>query len=180
MFLNVTAFNGYPSQTPNFENVFKMQNLSLWTMDESCFKAYPSEEHKCFFAEHVLPHVSTPIFIAQSMVDAWEMEYLLELPCFQRTGNLSNCSEVELKAVQQFSSEIASALQPALDGNSVHGLWADSCLIHGGQDVDFMFSKALVEGQTMRETFDTWFFKNHRQFKSKVLDNFWPNGCKSN
>jgi hypothetical protein len=42
-------------------------------VDQTCVAAFPGEEHKCFFAEHVAPFIDTPMFALQSAYDGWSV-----------------------------------------------------------------------------------------------------------
>ena len=95
----------------------------------ACAAAYaaPGESYKCMFAEHLLPHLRTPVFTLQSVSDGWQLEWIA-----------CNATEGTLDAKLHRSS-ILSAMERALgtvdsgsntDGPIHHGAFIDGCQHH--------------------------------------------------
>jgi hypothetical protein len=179
VFLNMTSSYG-PSYTPHFEYVFKMQNITSWTMNQGCFKEFASQPQKCFFAQYVLPYVTTPMFMVNSNMDTWGLANIAQIPCLLRDKNLNNCTTEELFHVRGFETAMSLMFRPFVQLTSIHGSWFTTCVTHGGQDDDFMFSKVHIQSISMSQAFGNWFSKNGKPYTYEMEDFPWPNGCKSN
>jgi hypothetical protein len=181
VFLNMTAsVTGGPSYTPHFENIFRMQNITSWTMNQGCFKEFASMPQKCFFAEYVLPYIETNLFMANALMDTWAFANILQLPCYLRDKNLNNCTSFELFHARSYESLMSMTFEPYYQIGSRHGCFLTVCVTHGGQDTDFMFSRVHIQSISMRQAFDNWFFKKGKFYTYDMMDFPWPNGCKSN
>ena len=46
-------------------------------------------------AEHLVKYIETPLFIAESLYDVWQLANIIELPCIDHNGwppNINNCT----------------------------------------------------------------------------------------
>ena len=71
-------------------------------------------------------------------------------------------------SIQQFLLQ----LSPALNSSST-GIFADSCLIHCQTLQDLPWATYTVGGQTMRESFEDWYFEK-TSAKSQEIDCAFP------
>lgn len=66
------------------QNTFARQMRSMFDafqarrgVNERCVEATPADTARCFFAQHVAKFVSVPMFISQSLHDAWQLPQIL-------------------------------------------------------------------------------------------------------
>lgn len=70
---------------------------------------------KCFFAMYSISYVKTPLFLTNSLIDAWQVPNVLGVACTPAVGGPGKCTEAELQAIQHWGDEtMPSALAPAL------------------------------------------------------------------
>ena len=88
--------------------------------------AAPGESYKCMFAEHLLPHVRTPVFTLQSVSDGWQLEWIA---CNATAGTLD---------AKLHRSSVLAAIERALGvvdaspsgAGPIHGAFIDGCQHH--------------------------------------------------
>ena len=118
-----------------------------------------------------LPHVVTPLFALQSAYDAWQYANVLALPC-----SMPKCSPNETAAFLQFRNETLTRMKPIIT-NPSFGLWMDSCIVHGQQDVHGDWNRIQVHGVTAAQAFGDWFL--NRTATRLHIDSPWPS-CNTN
>ena len=146
---NTTA--GAPSMTPQYKWV--AQTMSTLQTDAGCLAAHPGgDAWRCFLAQEVLPFVTSPVFATQDLVDSWQMANIFRLPCI---GNLSACTPAELAAMQQYRADMLAALAP-LTRSATNGAYLSACVQHCHQNIDDVFTKEMVDKQSVVQTFMRW------------------------
>jgi len=172
-FMDLPDWNGQPAYSPLYHTVFAMQNVSF--VNEDCLQANSNATYLCFFAQYTLPHIKTPLFIINPLVDSWQMSNILRLPCLD-SSNLTNCSAQELAAVANFRNQMINNFGSVLTPQSQNGLFAFSCVTHCGACFDERWDYASIHGFVMRDAVSTWY--DHSPGKSKLVDDPWPaNTC---
>ena len=119
-----------------------------------CAAARPRDAWRCFFAEHLVPSVASPIFVLNSLYDAWQWrnEYGLPCPAHHGPGHpfcatpegwlTTNCecrnsttaavatiAPATARALNHFAARMAATVRGALDP-SKDGGFLDSCMGH--------------------------------------------------
>jgi len=132
--------------------------------------------HKCGISQHGAPFVQTPMFVMNSLADAWQLQNLLKLDCFQN-GSLVNCSEDESAALDNFRLKMISDLRTGVLNKPGNGAFLPTCLTHCGACTDVFWDKTMVHSFQLQTAFGDWYF--HRTAKTPiVIDGPWPsNAC---
>jgi hypothetical protein len=76
---SVGKYGGQRIYGLEMRNVFKFQN-STDGVHQGCVaakRASGGDVSDCMFAQHVYPHIQTPIFVQQSVYDTWQIEFIL-------------------------------------------------------------------------------------------------------
>lgn len=107
-----TVFHNY---TRALRWVYAQQNASV---NAACVTAEASDPARCVFAQHVAPHIRTPVFALQSVTDAWQNP--------QEMGEPSSAP-----LVVRYGEQLAGALYTNLLATSTrNGGFVDSCYHH--------------------------------------------------
>ncbi len=101
----------YPSA---MRNIFSFMNISAGT-NQQCLKA-SNDPSNCIFAEYVIPHIVTPIFVSQSKYDYWSLYHIV--------GNINS-----LNLVTKYSIKIKNIMN-LVNQNPQNGLFMNSCTHH--------------------------------------------------
>jgi hypothetical protein len=150
-FMDHNTTTGAPSMTPQYKWV--AQTMSTLQTDAGCLAAHPGDDAwRCFLAQEVLPYVTSPVFATQDLVDSWQMANIFRLPCI---GNLSACTPAELADMQQYRADMLAALAP-LTSSATNGGFLSSCVQHCHQNIDAVFTKEMVDEQSVVQTFMRW------------------------
>ena len=164
---------GKPLYTPEQQWVFEAQGVVQ--MDAGCVAAHVAKNDtwRCFFAEANLPHITTPLFVTQDLVDSWQMANVLALPCDMNANGKNPCNASYLAAVERFRTSMLAAYAP-LVSSQTNGGFLSTCYQHCHQNIPNTWSKEIVESQTTQETFFNWWVGSpNKTLKSLVIDGAW-------
>jgi hypothetical protein len=64
-------------------NNFIFGNSESNPINEKCVKANPSERWKCYFVEHLIPHIETPTLMVNSGYDSWPIKNIIGADCVE-------------------------------------------------------------------------------------------------
>lgn len=108
-------------------------------VNEDCIAFHSDEEQwKCFFAEHTIPFVKTPIFALQPRFDSWQADNVL--------GNRSE------DKMNNFGTDLLGRLKKSLFQSERNSAFVDSCFHHCGY-----WSKIHINDVTQAEAFSDWY-----------------------
>lgn len=153
-FLDYPNFYGNYNYRGNYQWVFQRGNVTQ-NVNNACIADHTTEEAwKCFMAPYTLPYMRLPVFISNSLADAWQASNIMNLPC-----NPGSCGNATIEAqviayLHQFRTTMIEFLQPIM--TSPHGGFLQSCFVHVVQDIDHSWNGVLINGQTQGETFAAW------------------------
>lgn len=114
---------------------------------------------QCYMAPYTLPYIKTPLFIANSLADAWQGSNIMGLPC---TPNCNNNATLQAQVdayLHNFRLSMISALAPVVS-SPIHGGFLQSCYQHVVEDIDGSWNGVVINGQTQVQTFTNWFTGN--------------------
>jgi uncharacterized protein YuzB (UPF0349 family) len=168
-FMDLPDWSGKPSYTPLYQTVFKMQNATF--VNDECLRSNGKLPWKCFFAQYTLPHIKTPLFLINPLVDSWQMGNIIRLPCLGQ-DNLTNCSSEELAAVTNFEDEMIKFVKPVKLQPS-NGLFLYSCVTHCGACTDQRWTGAFVQGVAMQKAVASW-YDGAPGSRETLIDSPWP------
>ncbi len=144
--------NGY---LDHYQWVFSNMNVSTHT-NADCVAAKTADNTtwKCFIAPEVLPFIKTPLFVSNSLSDAWQAPNIMGLGCSATAAG--KCSSAQMAYLANFRSDMLQALAPVLAKNSPHGGFLQACFTHVVEDVGG-WTSVLINGMSQAETFWNWF-----------------------
>jgi len=154
-FMDLPDFNGNYNYRGNYQWVFQRGNVTA-NVNNACIADHsPDEQWKCYVAPYTLPYLKLPVFISNSLTDAWQTGNIMTLPC--NPGSCSNITvEQEVVAyLHQFRTAMVEYLLP-IQSNPNNGGFLQSCLVHVVEDVDHYWNQVTINGQTQSETFAAW------------------------
>jgi len=153
--------------SPIYRKVFHMQNASK-TVNQGCLDHFEHTDggSNCFFAQYTLPFIQTPIFVVNSLADAWQQTSIMHLDCQLQSGR---CGQREVHYVNLFADEMRKEVKFHLGyGN---GAWLNMCSRHTQLNHGDTFTGVKVNGLTMRDAFYNWYNVPHKQ--SVHMDGNW-------
>jgi len=160
--------------------VFNDQNCS-GSVNTKCIEANPDDQWKCFFAEYLLEHIETPIFIVNSADDVVGIMCIaLGEPLLGVAGGCGNCSAVpgweecedpdlscskctqdQWSKIEEYAAGFRQIIEnhPKMsqDGN---GLYEYDCISHC-TETDFSWDHLIVNDTLLRDAVRDWFFSDN-------------------
>ncbi|XP_075102768.1 pectin acetylesterase 8-like [Nicotiana tabacum] len=138
---------------------------SAKNLPPSCASAM--EPSLCFFPQHVIPYVQTPLFIINSHYDAWQINNTL-VPAYldpQHTWDhckvlISNCSFSQRIIIQVFGVEFLKAFE-GLTPSYTRGYFITSCHTHSQiiwTSYWYSATSPRVLNKTIAEAVADWYF----------------------
>jgi len=174
-FLDHNNTQNQPSWTPLYQYVANMQNTTP-SVNNDCVNYYSTDEQwKCFMAQYTIPFLKTPAFFAQDLSDSWQLTNIYELGCNPSAGQPGNCNTQQMNYLYQYAIDTRAVLNP-LFTSTLHGGFFTNCVQHCHSNINFCYNGAMVQNQTMEETFMAWYnLKVHQitppaNIKTTVVD----------
>jgi hypothetical protein len=171
-FMDYPSIHGEYLFTPNYQNVFFMQNVSD-SVNDDCIQFYrhssnpkggESQEWKCFFAQYTLPFIQTELFITNSLVDSWQGSAIMGLSC-DPNASPSDCSTSEIDYLNAFRENQLenSSLKWFLERNPSAGAWLVECYTHPLVNWNYWWAgNVTVGGLTQGTVFQNWYEKKEK------------------
>lgn len=136
----------------NMQWVFENMNSS-GGVNEKCIEFYPLEKWKCFFAEHSIQFIKTPIFMLQSKYDVWQTEEIL--------------GEKNYIYINTFGDEMFKRLRNSLFRSENNSGFISSCNSHCG-----VWTTIRIDNLTQEESFFLWY--NDIESKPRTQNEYFP------
>ena len=89
------------------------------------------QEWKCLMAPYIAPYIKTPIYVANSGYDAWQMHNVLQTACIPTPAQ--SCTANENKSLRQFHNQfIANVTAGIMKGprKAQNGAYISTCYVH--------------------------------------------------
>lgn len=173
MFLDLASFAGPNTNEFIFRYIFSAANCSA-TADGRCQAALgAADAWRCLYAATLLPFISTPLFIANSLADAASQSFIMGLGCNPAAGT---CSAAQLAYLDAFGATMIANASLALAPHSRHGAFLVSCSVHMLENVDGAVADIRVQGRTLAETFGAWWTRSASEPRA-VVDALWTQGA---
>ena len=155
-FIDAPSFAGPTVYTPLYEAVAAMQNVT-GSVNDACVAHYASvnasDAWRCFMAQYSLPFVATPLFITNSLADAWQGSNIMDLGCTPTKAG--SCSVAQLAYLAGFGGELLAALLSHLPPQSA--AWLPECWVHPLAETDHFWAGVTVGGDTAGGLFERWY-----------------------
>ena len=165
--------NGYLEQ---YKWVFNASNASsaidgFSGTNDACLAAHAvtNDTWRCYIAPDVLPFIATPLFVSNSLSDAWQAGAIMGIGCSPTKAGA--CSPEQMGYLWNFRQDMLDLLEPVLAPGSPHGAFAQGCFVHVVEDTGG-WTSVRVQNQTQAETFAAWF--SGAPGKTAVVDTFPP------
>ncbi|XP_050234192.1 pectin acetylesterase 8-like isoform X2 [Mercurialis annua] len=163
-FINVRDVSGAPHIQTYFSEIVSLHG-SAKNLPLSCTsKMKPA---LCFFPQYLVQQIRTPLFILNAAYDSWQIKNILAPGVADPLGawnackfDISNCSSIQLKTMQDFRMRFLSALYRTANSSS-KGLYVDSCYAHcqtETQETWFMPNSPLLSKTKIAKAIGDWFY----------------------
>jgi hypothetical protein len=178
-FLNINSFRNYPSYPSMLRYAFDLHNM---TSDDDCMSKYGIPERwRCYFAPFMLPGISTPLYIGQSLEDWYQNTYFVsDSECIVQVGytfffNQSLCSSAMGAGFYNLATTMKEQLSPVI-GDGKTGIFASGCLFHTMIE-DSQWTTTTINGVSVGKAFGDWY--NNRTSNFQLFDSGYPGTCTS-
>lgn len=105
----------------------------------------------CFFAEHTVPFIQTPLFALQSVVDSWQLG-----------EELGDSADPTL--VNTYRNATTRRVLELLTTHPRHGGFIDSCVHHCG-----MWDVLIIDGTRMADAFTSWYTAQRQAWVARAI-----------
>ncbi|KAJ1431183.1 Pectinacetylesterase/NOTUM [Sesbania bispinosa] len=122
----------------------------------------------CFFPQHLVSQITTPIFFVNAAYDSWQIKNVLAPGVADPHGHwhnckldINNCSPYQLDLMQGFRTEFLRALT-VLRNSPSKGLFIDSCYAHCQtemQETWFRSDSPMLGKTTIAKAVADWFYE---------------------
>lgn len=127
-FLDHLTATGIPAVRQKYDYMYKMQNMSAG-VSQACV----ASKGNCSFPQENYAFIVAPFFVMNSMLDAWQMAFDLEVGC-----KLGSCNATQIAEINQYQKDFWTTISQ-YDTFKRHGNGAFlyNCVLHcGEQDYD--------------------------------------------
>lgn len=121
----------------------------------------------CFFPQHVVSQIQTPIFFVNAAYDSWQIKNILAPGVADPHGtwhycklDIKKCSSVQLDAMQDFRLQFLNAIGAASSSLS-KGLFVDSCYAHCQTEMQETWLRddsPKLGGTTIAKAVGNWYY----------------------
>uniref|UniRef100_A0A803N604 Pectin acetylesterase n=1 Tax=Chenopodium quinoa TaxID=63459 RepID=A0A803N604_CHEQI len=162
-FLDEKDINGRRTTQLFYKNVVNLHGAAKSLSADCVAKMEPS---LCFFPQHIVGSMNTPLFLVNPAYDFWQIQHVLipaasDLPEeWQRCRlNIQNCNSHQLDTLQGFRSSLLNALGE-FKKNAEWGMFINSCFIHCQTWMETWHgpNSPKVNSKTIAETVGDWYF----------------------
>lgn len=127
-FMEVPTYKGQHTWPDNFQKIVAMQNITGF-LNKECVRAHAGDSWRCFLPQNFVSHVKTPHFAINSVYDAFQMQYFLDLPKSCVKNNI--CSPRQRSAADKLRQGMISNVKKQTASGS--GFFLYNCVTHCGQ-----------------------------------------------
>ncbi|VAH51410.1 pectin acetylesterase 7-like [Triticum dicoccoides] len=163
-FIDGTDITGNKFVRTSFKSVATLHG-SIKNLPSSCTSRVSPE--LCFFPQHVLPTMKTPLFILNAAYDSWQIRNILVPSAADKKKewakckvDIKGCSSSQLVTLQHFRDEFLSAL-PKPEQSPKIGMFIDSCFAHcqsGAQDSWNADGSPSIQKMRIGKAVGDWYF----------------------
>ncbi|KAL5849994.1 hypothetical protein ACOSQ4_008007 [Xanthoceras sorbifolium] len=154
LFLDIIDISGVRTSRNKFWGVVSLQKVQ--NLPRTCTKHL--NPILCFFPQHSIASVKTPLFLLNAAYDTWQIQASLAPPSADPHGrwhecrnNFAHCSASQIQFLQGFRNQMLYAVR-GLSKHKKNGIFINSCFAHC---------------QTERQ--DTWFDQNSPSIRNKRI-----------
>ncbi|CAM6123171.1 unnamed protein product [Calypogeia fissa] len=174
-FIDIPDITGAHTLEDTFAEVVQLHN-SAEDLPKYCTSEM--EATRCFFPEHIISGLRTPLFMLNAAYDTVQMDEVLVPPSADPNGiwddcreYLSSCSRDQLKVLDGLRSSLLEKLQPLLEREK-HGAVIDSCCVHCQAHHDtWNGPRPKFDNKTLAQVFADWYFDRN---STQIVDGPYP------
>lgn len=153
-------YNGTTHFSSGMHWVFHFMN-STAGVHPRCISDHAAEgnEQECFFAQHAVRYIQTPIFALQSQYDSDQMRW-------------AEINAIHVARINQWGQHMTHLVEENLLASGSHGVFLDSCFHHC-----WGWGHYSTGGVTQPKAFEEWYEKGSRGLANKGYfrqDNLYP------
>ncbi|KAF6163476.1 hypothetical protein GIB67_029325 [Kingdonia uniflora] len=121
----------------------------------------------CFFPQHLIANIKTPMFILNAAYDAWQLQASLAPPSADPHGywrecrlNHAHCSASQIQYLQGFRNQMLNAVK-GFSMSKQNGLFINSCFAHcqsERQDTWFSGNSPHIHNKGIAKSVGDWYF----------------------
>ncbi|XP_060207981.1 pectin acetylesterase 11-like [Lycium barbarum] len=163
-FINVKTISGTSNIQTTYHRVVTLHG-SAKNLPSSCTSTM--EPSLCFFPQHVVPYVETPLFIINSAYDAWQINNTLVPTNLDPRhvwehckAQISSCTFSQRIVIQVFGVEFLRAFE-GLNPCYTRGYFITSCHTHGqiiSTNYWFSATSPSILNKAIAEAVGDWYF----------------------
>ncbi|XP_052623120.1 pectin acetylesterase 10 isoform X2 [Lactuca sativa] len=178
MFMDAVDVSGGHTLRNMYEGVVTLQGVAK-NLSPTCLNQL--NPTSCFFPQHVVPNIKTPMFILNAAYDSWQVLSSLSAPSADPSGvwkacqkNPGNCSPSHMNYLQDFRNQMLDALK-GFSKSTQNGLFVNSCFAHcqtERQDTWFADDSPVINNKAIALAVGDWFFD-----RSSVKETDCPYPC---
>lgn len=168
-FLDVTDVSGGHTLRNMFQGVVSIQNVGK-NLPQSCTNHM--DPTSCFFPQHLVANIKTPLFLLNAAYDAWQLQASLAPPSADPHGswheckmNHEKCTASQIQFLQDFRNQMVSSVK-SFSMSKENGLFINSCFAHcqtERQDTWFSDDSPLIKGKGIAQSVGDWYFDRVRE-----------------
>ena len=152
-FVDAPSLNGSEIIQSVFRQAYSLHNSSK-SFKHGCVRAQKcKQEWRCFFPQYLIPFLSSPIFLVNSLYDLWQIAFLSNVPCVLK---LNTCNSSELSYIMSFRDKTLQALCSVFNANTT-AVFADACFAHAQTVLNDLWTNIRVRNITMAQSFADWY-----------------------
>eukprot|EP00475_Leptophrys_vorax_P039359 TRINITY_DN70_c1_g1_i1.p1 TRINITY_DN70_c1_g1~~TRINITY_DN70_c1_g1_i1.p1 ORF type:complete len:407 (+),score=95.04 TRINITY_DN70_c1_g1_i1:1213-2433(+) len=180
-FLDIPNYKGEYIWGPVHASGMALHNATF--VDDDCLAA-ENESYRCSLSQYAAQYVQTPLFVMNSLADAYQMKYMLMLDCYYGGHALVNCSDEEMSAVHAFRTKMVADLKSSvLHGHSkkMNGAFLPTCVTHCGvidpAGTPHFWENTVIHNVKLRDAFVHWYYKRpivHNRVHRSLVDGQYP------
>lgn len=102
-----------------------------------CLAANSGSEWKCLMAQYLTQYIKTPMFVMNSLYDAYQTSHILETKCIPTPTNA--CNDTDL---QNYRDQFVEASKVITTSNPSNGMYLSGCFVHE-QNVNYCSNQGI-------------------------------------
>lgn len=180
-FINSTDFDGHVGTWTGYWETLVSTHQIMASLNADCKAAQPFQQTwRCLLPQYQLLHISTRIFLIQSVIDFWQLKKNFFSKAISSGAEAGHdclyhptrmCTFATFAGIQSFRQQLLGHLEDVAAANSNVSFFADCCFNHAQTDKNKPFSHPVVENSTMSMALERWLTNE----QSRVLDKEpWP------
>ncbi|QDZ20223.1 pectin acetylesterase [Chloropicon primus] len=164
---NVETFRAIPfsglvfSDGPNFQGENELSKMLQWAykamdlrFDSPCAKDHAGEEYKCGYPETAYRYIKTPVFLSNSVYDAWTVQNADNIS--KKTVRANQMNDVIPYLNGQARGTWDNITETKTWSKAGNGAFITSCMTHVGGLKNPGWDGVIVDGRNLRDSISLW------------------------